>query len=81
MGQLSIGVTITSFLHDGIRYRQRWVRCNSERCKTCRVDRVACHGPYWYAYVLGQPRAERKVTYIGKDLPSELETVRIGGTS
>lgn len=77
--QMSIGVTVTSFLHEGVRYRQRWVRCNSKKCATCYVDKIASHGPYWYYYILGQPRAKRVVGYLGKDLPPELEQVRLGG--
>ncbi len=46
-----------------ITYRQEYVRCGKERCRSCP------HGPYWYAY--WKERGRTRSRYIGRHLPGE----------
>src|SRR5579863_77495 len=55
---------------DGIvTYHQQVSYCGKSRCRKCREG--VGHGPYWYAYRTENGRTIR--TYIGKELPSELQ--------
>lgn len=55
---------------DGIvTYHQQVSYCGKSRCRKCREG--VGHGPYWYAYRSENGRTIR--TYIGKELPSELQ--------
>jgi len=52
-----------------LSYHQQMSYCGKARCRKCRDG--AGHGPYWYAYQTVNGRVKR--TYIGKELPSEVE--------
>lgn len=52
-----------------VTYHQQVSYCGKPRCRRCR-DGVG-HGPYWYAYKVVNGRTVR--TYIGKELPSDIQ--------
>src|SRR6266487_4896519 len=52
-----------------VTYHQQVSYCGKPRCHKCR-DGVG-HGPYWYAYTTVNGRTTR--TYIGKNLPADLQ--------
>src|SRR5579859_252623 len=52
-----------------VTYHQQVSYCGKQRCRKCR-DGVG-HGPYWYAYSTENGRTTR--SYIGKNLPAELQ--------
>src|SRR6266516_1710879 len=52
-----------------VTYHQQVSYCGKPRCHKCR-DGVG-HGPYWYAYTTVNERTTR--TYIGKNLPADLQ--------
>ena len=52
-----------------VTYHQQISYCGKPRCHKCR-DGVG-HGPYWYAYTTENGRTTR--TYIGKNLPADLQ--------
>src|SRR5947209_7519590 len=53
----------------GVTYHQQISYCGKARCRKCREG--IGHGPYWYAYRIENGRTTR--TYIGKNLPAELQ--------
>src|SRR5713226_856190 len=52
-----------------VTYHQQVSYCGKSRCRKCREG--TGHGPYWYAYRTENGRTTR--TYIGKNLPAELQ--------
>jgi hypothetical protein len=62
--QLKLPATVTSFVHNGIRYRSEYRRCGDATCTKCP------HGPYWLAYWWDENG--RNVLYIGRKLPSSV---------
>ena len=57
-----------------ITYHQQVSYCGKPRCRRCREG--TGHGPYWYAYQTVNGRTVR--TYVGKQLPTELQATAIG---
>src|SRR5260370_6891181 len=57
-----------------ITYHQQVSYCGKPRCRRCREG--TGHGPYWYAYQTVNGRTVR--TYVGKQLPTELQATPIG---
>lgn len=55
-----------------ITYHQQVSYCGKPRCRKCREG--IGHGPYWYAYSTENGRTTR--TYIGKNLPPDLQVSR-----
>ncbi|HCJ32922.1 MAG TPA: hypothetical protein DHV65_01290, partial [Ktedonobacter sp.] len=55
-----------------VTYHQQVSYCGKPRCRKCREG--IGHGPYWYAYTTENGRTTR--TYIGKNLPSELQELQ-----
>ncbi|MDQ6644198.1 MAG: AAA family ATPase, partial [Chloroflexota bacterium] len=55
-----------------LTYHQQVSYCGKPRCRKCREG--IGHGPYWYAYTTENGRTTR--TYIGKNLPSELQELQ-----
>ncbi len=55
-----------------VTYHQQVSYCGKPRCRKCREG--VGHGPYWYAYRTENGRTIR--TYIGKELPPELQGVQ-----
>ncbi|GCE31121.1 hypothetical protein KDA_66050 [Dictyobacter alpinus] len=53
-----------------ITYHQQVTYCGKPRCRRCREG--IGHGPYWYAYQTVNGQTTR--TYIGKELPSEVQS-------
>ncbi|MBE3559443.1 MAG: tetratricopeptide repeat protein [Ktedonobacteraceae bacterium] len=58
-----------------ITYHQQVSYCGKPRCRKCREG--TGHGPYWYAYQIVNGRTVR--TYIGKQLPPEIQAEIQGG--
>src|SRR6184192_1814057 len=54
-----------------ITYHQQVSNCGKQRCRKCREG--IGHGPYWYAYSTENGRTTR--TYIGKNLPPDLQVL------
>src|SRR5436305_7521232 len=54
-----------------ITYHQQVSYCGKQRCRKCREG--IGHGPYWYAYSTENGRTTR--TYIGKNLPPDLQVL------
>ncbi len=54
-----------------ITYHQQVSYCGKPRCRKCREG--IGHGPYWYAYSTENGRTTR--TYIGKNLPPDLQVL------
>ncbi len=59
-------------MNSKITYHQQVSYCGKTRCKKCREG--VGHGPYWYAYKTTNGHTTR--TYIGKDLPPDIEDTR-----
>jgi len=59
-------------MNSKITYHQQVSYCGKTRCKKCREG--IGHGPYWYAYKTTNGHTTR--TYIGKELPPDLEEAR-----
>ncbi|HEY6539395.1 MAG TPA: DUF6788 family protein, partial [Ktedonobacteraceae bacterium] len=57
-----------------ITYHQQVSYCGKPRCRRCREG--TGHGPYWYAYQTINGRTVR--TYVGKELPLELQAQATG---
>ncbi|MGH2493290.1 MAG: DUF6788 family protein, partial [Ktedonobacteraceae bacterium] len=57
-----------------ITYHQQVSYCGKPRCRRCREG--TGHGPYWYAYQTVNGRTVR--TYVGKELPTELQARATG---
>ena len=57
-----------------ITYHQQDSYCGKPRCRRCREG--TGHGPYWYAYQTINGRTVR--TYVGKELPPELQAQATG---
>ncbi len=57
-----------------ITYHQQVSYCGKPRCRRCREG--TGHGPYWYAYQTVNGRTVR--TYVGKELPPELQAQATG---
>src|SRR5579859_258794 len=57
-----------------ITYHQQVSYCGKPRCRRCREG--TGHGPYWYAYQTINGRTVR--TYVGKQLPLELQAQATG---
>ncbi|HEU0002417.1 MAG TPA: DUF6788 family protein, partial [Ktedonobacteraceae bacterium] len=57
-----------------ITYHQQVSYCGKPRCRRCREG--TGHGPYWYAYQTVNGRTVR--TYVGKELPTELQAQATG---
>src|SRR5579872_987529 len=57
-----------------ITYHQQVSYCGKPRCRRCREG--TGHGPYWYAYQTVNGRTVR--TYVGKELPAELQPQPVG---
>ncbi|HLZ23938.1 MAG TPA: DUF6788 family protein, partial [Ktedonobacterales bacterium] len=57
-----------------ITYHQQVSYCGKPRCRRCREG--TGHGPYWYAYQTINGRTVR--TYVGKELPPELQAQATG---
>ncbi|WP_126556929.1 DUF6788 family protein [Dictyobacter kobayashii] len=55
--------------HSKITYHQQVTYCGKPRCRRCREG--IGHGPYWYAYQTVNGQTTR--TYIGKNLPQEVQ--------
>src|SRR5690348_14027383 len=58
-----------------VTYHQQVSYCGKPRCRKCREG--TGHGPYWYAYQTVEGRTTR--TYIGKNLPSDVQAAMEGG--
>ncbi|MEO8972205.1 MAG: DUF6788 family protein, partial [Ktedonobacteraceae bacterium] len=56
-------------MNGNVTYHQQVSYCGKPRCRKCREG--VGHGPYWYAYRNENGRTIR--TYIGKELPPELQ--------
>ena len=56
-------------MNGNVTYHQQISYCGKPRCRKCREG--VGHGPYWYAYRNENGRTTR--TYIGKELPPELQ--------
>lgn len=56
-------------MNGNVTYHQQISYCGKPRCRKCREG--VGHGPYWYAYRNQNGRTTR--TYIGKELPPELQ--------
>ncbi len=59
-------------MNGNVTYHQQVSYCGKPRCRKCREG--VGHGPYWYAYRNENGRTTR--TYIGKELPPELQSVQ-----
>ncbi|MGI9059574.1 MAG: DUF6788 family protein [Ktedonobacteraceae bacterium] len=59
-------------MNGNITYHQQISYCGKPRCRKCRDGQG--HGPYWYAYRTENGRTTR--TYIGKNLPAELQIIQ-----
>jgi hypothetical protein len=58
---------------DGVIYRQQFVRCGKERCRTCAPGGPG-HGPYWFGYYWDY-RQRTTSFYVGKHLPAGIEAI------
>src|SRR5947209_533533 len=56
-------------MNSNVTYHQQVSYCGKPRCRKCREG--VGHGPYWYAYRTENGRTTR--TYIGKQLPTDLQ--------
>ncbi len=59
-------------MNGNVTYHQQVSYCGKPRCRKCREG--VGHGPYWYAYRNENGRTTR--TYIGKELPPELQSAQ-----
>ncbi|MHB8599061.1 MAG: DUF6788 family protein [Ktedonobacteraceae bacterium] len=59
-------------MNGNVTYHQQVSYCGKPRCRKCREG--VGHGPYWYAYRNENGRTTR--TYIGKELPLELQSAQ-----
>ncbi|HLX39598.1 MAG TPA: DUF6788 family protein, partial [Ktedonobacteraceae bacterium] len=62
-------------MHGNVTYHRQVSYCGKPRCRKCR-DGIG-HGPYWYSYKTENGRTTR--TYVGKNLPLELQGIVMDG--
>lgn len=61
----------SSVRQGGVTYRQQRKYCGKARCRKCREG--IGHGPYWFAYRTEKGKTIQ--TYIGKELPSDIQAL------
>ena len=61
-------------MNSKVTYHQQVSYCGKPRCKKCREG--TGHGPYWYSYQTVNGRTTR--TYVGKNLPPDVEAQMVG---